>query len=128
MAYYQRRKSYGPGLIGYVVHGVIIAGFLSIFILSPIIHFSTMESTSGHVIVEKERINTKDTSKYMVFTDKEVFENTDSVLSLKWNSSDMYRDVKVGDTCTFKVTGIRVPFMSWYRNILEAHCKKGIEG
>ena len=110
------------------MYGLIIAGFLSIFLLGPIIHFSTMETTTGHVVVEKERINTKDTSKYMIFTDKEVFENTDSLLSLKWNSSDVYRDVKIGDTCTFKVTGIRVPFMSWYRNILEAQCQKGIEG
>ena len=124
---YNSRKKYGPSAFGVVVYGLIISGFLSIFLISPIIHFSTMEMTSGHVVVEKERINTKDTSKYMIFTDKEVFENTDSFLSLKWNSSDVYRDVKIGDTCTFKVTGIRVPFMSWYRNILEAHCQKGIE-
>lgn len=107
---------------------IFIIGALFVFLAGPIIHFSTLETTAHHVIVDKERVNTKDTSKYMVFTDKEVFENTDSMLALKWDSSDVYRKINIGDTCSFKVAGIRIPFMSSYRNILEANCQKGTVG
>lgn len=89
------------------------------------IHYSTLDTVQVQV-QGKERITTGSgnsvTSKYLIFTDIETFENVDSLLALKFNSSDVYGAIKEGQTCTFQVTGFRIPFFSSYRNILEAQC------
>lgn len=89
-------------------------------------HFATMTTVSGLVIQDKERVVTgtgaDQTSKYLIFTDQETFENVDSWLALKFNSSDVYGSIVEGSTCEFTVTGFRVPFLSWYRNILTVTC------
>jgi len=59
------------------------------------------------------------TSKYLVFTDSDVFENTDSWLYLKFSSSDLYAKLEEGKTYRVKVAGWRIPFLSWYKNIIE---------
>lgn len=62
---------------------------------------------------------TSTSSKYLVFTNNEVFENTDSWLYLKFSSSDLYSKLEEGQTYKVKVAGWRIPFLSWYRNIIE---------
>jgi len=93
------------------------------------IHFATKTLVSEVTIQDKERIVTgtgeTQESKYLIFTDMETFENTDSWLALKFNSSDVYGAIPVGAKCDFTVTGFRVPFLSWYRNILDATCSAG---
>lgn len=69
-------------------------------------------------------------SKYLVFTKHqpsgtiEVFENTDVFLLVKFNSSDLQAELEVGSTCLIDVIGYRVPFLSWYRNIVSAECSR----
>lgn len=58
-------------------------------------------------------------SKYLIFTDKEVLQNIDSLLFLKFNSSDFYNQIKIGKTYRFKVVGWRIPFFSMYRNVIK---------
>jgi len=58
-------------------------------------------------------------SKYLVFTETEVFENTDSLMWWKWNSSDVYGELEEGQTYNARVYGWRIPFLSCYRNIVE---------
>lgn len=101
-----------------------IAGLvaLSLTALTPVGHFYTMETISGVVITEKERVSTKDGSRFMIWTENETFENTDSWLALKFNSADIYGQITVGATCDLTVNWWRVPFMSWNRNILSATC------
>ena len=60
-------------------------------------------------ITYKERVNKDDYSKYLIFGEDEngtvhVFENTDTALRFKFNSSDIYGKVKEGETYTFVVT------------------------
>ena len=67
---------------------------------------------------------TKVTSKYLIYgQDAEenyyVFENTDNLLRLKVDSSTIYAKIKTGKTYKFTVVGYRVPFLSWYENIIE---------
>ena len=57
-------------------------------------------------------------SKYLIFTDKETFENTDSVLKMKFNSSDVYGALDRGSTYECEVYGWRIPAFSQYRNIV----------
>lgn len=64
-------------------------------------------------------------SKYLVFTELvggkvRVFENTDSPLELKWNSSDIYGTLVEGKTYSLRTYGWRIPFLSAYENILSA--------
>lgn len=106
--------------------GAFVALFVLIFGVSFYGTFFTDERVNV-VIDGKERITVSNgdrtESKYLIFTDKEVFENTDTLLRGKFNSSDFYGKIKVGQTCNFLVSGWRVPFLSMYRNILEYDCK-----
>lgn len=70
-------------------------------------------------VKDKERITESQSGKYLIFTDKEVFENTDSILYWKFNSSDFYSEIEKEQTYKFRVYGFRIPFLSWYRNIIE---------
>ena len=78
-------------------------------------------------VTDKERIvetrDNKTTSKYLIMGKDEndnpvVYENTDSILRMKFNSSDYQANIEVGDTYKFTVIGYRIPFMSIYENII----------
>lgn len=58
---------------------------------------------------------------YLIFTDKGTYKDVDSLLMLKFNSSDLYGQLDRGKTYDCKVNGIRIPFFSTYKNLLE--CK-----
>ncbi len=62
-------------------------------------------------------------SMYLLFTDKGVYSNTDSIWFFKFNSSDVYGQLKVGETYTCKTNKLRIPFFSMYKNIIR--CDKG---
>jgi len=59
------------------------------------------------------------TSKYLVFTENETFENTDETLMGKWNSSDFQGKFAKDSTYKVKVIGWRIPITSTYRNIVQ---------
>lgn len=75
------------------------------------------------IVTDKERITTGSgeniSSKFLVYTDGEVFENTDNILFLKFNSADIQNQLKVDNYYTVKVNGFRIPAVSSFRNILE---------
>ena len=75
-------------------------------------------ATATFTATKTERVLHNDSSKYMVFTDTEVYENTDSLLNWKWNSSDIYATLLPHHTYQAEVYGFRIPFFSTYRNIL----------
>lgn len=70
-------------------------------------------------IVKTERVVTKDSSRYIIYGEKEVYENTDSMWYWKYNSADFYRDIEQGKTYKLRVYGWRIPFFSMNRNIIE---------
>ena len=73
-------------------------------------------------VVNKERITTQEgNGKYLIFTENEVFENTDDLFLLKFNSSDLYNQLKVNKNYKVKVIGWRIPFFSMYRNIIKIY-------
>lgn len=95
----------------------VIVGIVSLLIFNIIITFKTDIVIA--TVSNKEAIVQDKTSKYLIFTDKEVFENTDSLIYGKWNSSDYYNKIQKDKTYRLKVCGMRVPFLSMYRNIIE---------
>jgi hypothetical protein len=75
-------------------------------------------------VTDKERIYQNDSSKYLIFADDEngetvVFENTDCIARLKWNSSNIQGQLKEGTTYNVTVVGYRIPFLSMYQNIIK---------
>ena len=55
---------------------------------------------------------------YLIYTDHGTYEDTDSVTQGKFNSSDIYGDLTIGQTYEFHLRGVRSGFMSWYPNII----------
>lgn len=102
-----------------VLFGLFVVGILVFGVGYPYV-------TSDEVVVTvtgKERIVSKESSKYLIFTDGETFQNTDSLFYFKFNSSDLYGKLKEGRVYRMKVYGYRVPFLSWYRNIVSIESK-----
>lgn len=106
---------------------LISIGFSVIVILmmfsSVIFQKMTEESGVIFTVTHIERIIQDEQSKYLVFTEGEngkieVFENTDTVLYFKFNSSDIQARLRPGKKIEAKVNGLRIPFLSMYRNII----------
>jgi|DEB0MinimDraft_6_1074348.scaffolds.fasta_scaffold103694_1 hypothetical protein len=103
----------------------IIFGVIGIFLLMigvQAVKYSTVTDVVV-TVTEKERIVESNgehtTSKYLVFTENEVFENVDDMIPFfKFNSSDIQGKLHVGETYKLTVWGWRINFLSWYRNIL----------
>ncbi len=78
-------------------------------------------------VTDKERVVKKNgetsSSKYLVFTELQdgqtrVFENTDSFLEMKFNSSDIQGQLQEGGTYEIETYGWRIPMFSMYENIV----------
>lgn len=61
-----------------------------------------------------------DADKYLVFTDADVFENTDAWYRLKFRSSDIQAQLMKSKGKELDITkyGWRFGFLSWYENIV----------
>lgn len=103
------------------VIGVITLIFLTL-IIYPVAYMSSVK-TVKITVNDKERITTGSSdniqSKFLVYTENEVFENTDALLFFKFNSADLQNNLKPGETYIVRVAGWRIRFLSKYRNIIE---------
>jgi len=101
--------------------GFIIVLVLGLILAYPIAKFSSVEVIEV-TITDKERISTGSGDdlehKFLIYTKNEVFENTDALFQMKWNSTDVQNDLKKDSTYKVKVWGWRMPFFSTYRNII----------
>lgn len=104
-----------------LIYAVFGIAFITLLFGYPIAYYSSSE-TVEITVKDKDRITTGSgeniDSKFIVYTENEVFENTDSWLFVKFSSSDLQNKLEVGETYTVKVAGWRVPFLSMYRNII----------
>ena len=104
----------------YIILGALLLTFL--LVGGHFLERSTMEDVQI-VVTNTERIvesNGETTSsKYLVFSTTETFENTDAILFGKFNSSDLQGKLRIDSTYTVTVVGWRIPFLSSYRNIIE---------
>lgn len=100
-----------------------------LFTVGNIIYVFGTTATKEIVIKDKNIKTTtshgKITSKYLIFTEKNgVFENTDSWLRLKFDSSDMYSKLELKRKYRCRVYGLRIPFFSVYPNIIDCGVSK----
>lgn len=93
----------------------ILLTFVVAIFIYPIILLTTSDEVKDCVL-KTERTGGEN-GKYLIFGKNEVYENTDSFIRFKFNSSDFYRDIQEGKCYTFQVQGWRIPFFSSYRNI-----------
>lgn len=76
------------------------------------------------IVTDKDVQNNRKKSKYLVFTKLEdgetkTFSIEDSLAKWRWNSSDVYAEIEVGQTYQIEVIGWRIPIMSKYENIMK---------
>lgn len=109
-------------IMGWAILAIVMLAIGLLFSTPAIIHFSTQESVE-FTVKRQEVFYKDDSAKYLIFTDVEVFENTDSLFAWKFDSSDLQSQLEAGKRCKAIVTGVRIPFLSSYRNILEANCQ-----
>lgn len=103
-----------------IVIGIIAIGLFALLAFLP----HTDRATLDVKVDKSERVTTgsgdSTSSKYLVFTDKGVYQNTDSLIEGKWNSSDVYGKIREGECYRLETYGWRVQFLSWYPNIVSA--------
>ncbi len=99
---------------------ILLGGILFLLLVGGGI-FLTFNSVDYPTITikDKERITEDDNSYYLIFTEEEVFKNTDALLFGKFDSSDVYNKLEIGKTYKVKVNWYRIPFLSAYRNIIK---------
>lgn len=112
---YQRQQQRANLGCGFAV--VVALGLVSVGIYGA---YEAVNPTKDVTVTVTDKVvkNSKNDSTYLIFTDKGVFEDSDSLINGKWNSSDLYNELKVGKTYTLHVRGIRNHVLSWYPNIL----------
>lgn len=104
---------YGWILIG--AYGLVIGIIFITLIFHPILKVSHIRTET---ITVTDKMVKNDT--YLIYSEDSTYEITDSVLRLRFNSSDLYGRIEVGKTYEITVGGKRVPIFSWYPNIYKA--------
>ena len=114
---YPQRRSNGAGKVGCGILAVAVVGVLGAGVYGL---YEAVNPTKDVTVTVTDKVvkNSKNDSTYLIFTDKGVYEDSDSMINGKWNSSDLYNELKVGKTYTLHVRGIRNHVLSWYPNIL----------
>lgn len=100
-------------LIG--MYGLAIGILLIVFVFHPILKVTHIRTET---ITVTDKMVKNDT--YLIYSEDSTYEITDSLLRLRFNSSDLYGRMEVGKTYEITVGGKRVPLFSWYPNIYKA--------
>ena len=101
-----------------IMFSIVVIGFVMVFIY-PICMYSSQKPVT-FTVQEKERVQTKEDSYYLVWsTDNRTYKVADSLLFFTWDSSDRYGRLVKGKQVTVTTVGWRVPFLSMYENIIE---------
>lgn len=110
-------------MLDFIFDHPILMAIISIILIVVIVSIPAMHVETYTVEVTKTEI-TGD-SDYMVFG-KDVttgqtrtFTLNDSFWHGSWDTADLYANLVIGQTYTFRATGWRIPFLSAFPNIIE---------
>jgi len=105
-----------------IIGAIILIGFYNAIWFTSAADI-TIKVTKTDRIVESTGSgqDAKVTSKYLVYTTDETFENTDTWMYGKFNSSDFQGRLIPDKTYKVRVVGWRIPFFSTYRNIVKIY-------
>lgn len=102
-----------------IVFGIIVSIVL-IGLLVFIVSIGYQNEEMIKCTIEDKWVKRKDKSDmYLVQCDNEVYQITDLIFKGKFNSSDIYANLKVGNTYEITTTGYRFELLSMYKNINE---------
>jgi len=111
--------------IGSIIILTVIVVVILVFVVGYSIKYAFTEGHETITIQEKWVKYKGNDAKYLVSaTDGQVFEITDSLVHTRWDSSNLYARLKVGEICKIKTQGFRFGFFSDYKNIIIAECEK----
>lgn len=96
----------------------LVAGVAVVLLVPPIL-YRTSAREEEFTVQSKDMASRDGTPQFLVFTDRGVYESKDSHLFLKYNSADVYGRFEPGQTYKVRVAGWRVPFFSWFPNIID---------
>jgi hypothetical protein len=99
----------------------VFLGFVSaiIILIFGYLFFEPFTTKTEEVItvINKERWGIEP-GKYFIFTENEVFTNSNDYYHNKDNADEIYKMIKVGLTYRVIVVGVYLPFLPRFRNIL----------
>ena len=99
--------------------GVVLLAFLIVVIGAGVFIPLATHHEVTLVVRDKERIAGANSGRYLIFAEDKVYENVDSLLNGKWDSSDLYNNIEIGATYQCEAIGWRIPFFSMYENLLD---------
>ena len=112
----QKQRDQGCLIIS-MIAGILIV--LGLCLINPIVKATNIRTVTA--TVTDKTVKRKDSDdKYLVFTDQDTYEITDSLFMGRFDSSDLYGKIEIGKTYEFEIGGKRVHILSWYPNIYQA--------
>lgn len=110
------------GCAGIVALAIIVL-IIIIAVIVPLGSSYFATKTYTVTVTDKDIKNYNSSSKYLVFTKLEdgetrTFSIEDSLFKGRWDSSDTYAEIEIGETYKIEVIGWRIPFLSQYENIM----------
>lgn len=106
-----------------IITGIVLIGLLVFVVLKDYQNEEMIKCTIEDKWIKR---NGKD-DIYLVQCDNEVYQITDLMFKGKFDSSDIYANLKVGNTYKITTTGYRFEYLSMYKNINEYELVKGKE-
>lgn len=104
-----------------IISGVV--GLVAIVVLLVVLFLNT-ETHETATVIRTERVSygsgDETSHKYLVFTDRGTYQCTDSLIFMKFNSSDVYGSLQNNRKYRLHVIGWRVPFFIMYKNIIDS--------
>lgn len=131
--YMKKRKGYLDIEVVIILIGIVIAVIVVFVSCARSISVGTGEMEYIEVtVVDKGIKNYKSKGIYLVYGEDDsevihVFQITDSLLAGRFNSSDVYGKIRIGEKYRFGVRGERNEVLSWYPNIYEFELIPGAE-
>lgn len=100
------------------MRNILFATLVAVAIVGyPMAYLSTERDTTI-TVTDKERINTREDSYYLVFAEEGEFKVDDSLLYFDWRASSRYNALKVDSKCNVTMVGWRLGILSMYPNIV----------
>lgn len=118
---YGRSRNYNSNSTGC---GSVIFLAIVLVVIIVVSFASVLHETEYTNLTVKDKSYSGKNDGYIVWFEDEngtqyEFENEDSLLKGKWNSSTIQGKLEEGATYNITTTGWRVPLFSWYPNIVE---------
>lgn len=108
-----------------VLAGIVIILFVIVFgylFFEPYITEDEITIT----VINKERFGSE-RGKYLIFTENEVFQNSDNYYHNKSNADELYPYFRPGSNYRVKVVGVYWPSIPRFRNIVAIKTINGVE-